>query len=177
MRKLRGLAESSDGRVSGVGQEMEGLMQTLMDAIYAARIDLPPEGLPSLYAAHVDRMKRLCNAHWSDAHSALRSVAREFLYDWEVIMRPLAEPSPAALQQRRRTGPAPLGHCAQHQPRHALRSGHPSLRSPGQRHRNLPSSRRLLMALSRLCHPGGSQGHGTSPASRYPGNSVKTEGV
>jgi transposase len=92
MRKLRGLAESSDGRVSGVGQEMEGLMQTLMDAIYAARIDLPPEGLPSLYAAHVDRMKRLCNAHWSDAHSALRGVAREFLYDWEVIMRPLADP-------------------------------------------------------------------------------------
>jgi transposase len=46
MRKLRGLAESSDGRVSGVGQEMEGIMKTLMAAIYAARIDPPPEGLP-----------------------------------------------------------------------------------------------------------------------------------
>jgi hypothetical protein len=37
IRKLRGLAESSDGRVSGVGQEMEGLMHTLEDAIYAAQ--------------------------------------------------------------------------------------------------------------------------------------------
>ena len=92
IRKLRGLAESSDGRVSGVGQEMEGLMHTLEDAIYAARIDLPPEGLPFLYAAQVDRLKSLCTVHWSDAHSALRSVAREFLYDWEVIMRPLGEP-------------------------------------------------------------------------------------
>ena len=75
IRKLRGLAESSDGRVSGVGQEMEGLMHTLKDAIYAARIDPPPEGLPFLYATHVDRLKSLCTAHWSDAHPALRSVA------------------------------------------------------------------------------------------------------
>jgi transposase len=66
IRKLRGLAESSDGRVSGVGQEMEGLMHTLEDAIYAARIDLPPEGLPFLYAAQVDRLKSLCTVHWSD---------------------------------------------------------------------------------------------------------------
>ncbi len=92
MRKLRGVAESSDGRVAGVGQEMEGIMQTLMEAIYAARIDLPPEGLPFLYAADIKRLQELCEAHWSDDHSALRSVAREFLYDWQVIMRPLAEP-------------------------------------------------------------------------------------
>jgi hypothetical protein len=29
---------------------MEGLMKTLMAAIYAARIDPPPEGLPARYA-------------------------------------------------------------------------------------------------------------------------------
>ena len=92
MRKLRGLAESSDGRVAGVGQEMEGLMQTLMDAIYAARIDPPPEVLPFLYAADIERLQKRCEAHWNDDHSALRSVAREFLYDWKVILRPLAEP-------------------------------------------------------------------------------------
>jgi transposase len=57
-------------------------------------------------------------------------------------LRGLAESSDG----RGRTGPAPLGHCTQHQPRHALRSGHARFRSPGQRHRNLPSSRRLLMA-------------------------------
>lgn len=92
MRKLRGLAESSDGRVSGVGKEMEGLMKTLMAAIYAARIDPPPEGLPLLYAADIERLRHLCEAHRMDDHPALRSVVREFLYDWNVILRPVAEP-------------------------------------------------------------------------------------
>jgi len=92
MRKLRGLAESSDARVSGVGQEMEGLMKTLMAAIYAARIDPPPEGLPARYAKAIERLRHLCEAHRRDDHSVLRSVVREFLYDWNVILRPVAEP-------------------------------------------------------------------------------------
>lgn len=37
MRKLRGLAESSNARVTRVGQEMEGMMKTLMAAIYVVR--------------------------------------------------------------------------------------------------------------------------------------------
>ncbi|SBT04453.1 hypothetical protein ACCAA_1410004 [Candidatus Accumulibacter aalborgensis] len=48
MRKLRGLAKSTDRRVSGVGQETEGLMKTLMAAIYAARVDPPPERVACL---------------------------------------------------------------------------------------------------------------------------------
>jgi transposase len=92
MRKLRGLAESSDGRVSRVGQEMEGLLTALMAAIYAARIDPPPQALPERYAAEVERLRHLCEVHRTDQHPALRSVVREFLYDWKVILRPLAEP-------------------------------------------------------------------------------------
>jgi transposase len=92
LRKLRGLAESSDGRVSGVGQEMEAILKTLMAAIYAARIEPPPEGLPVRYAADIARLQKLCEAHQMDDHPALRSVVREFLYDWKVILRPLAEP-------------------------------------------------------------------------------------
>ncbi|HYO87251.1 MAG TPA: IS66 family transposase [Candidatus Limnocylindrales bacterium] len=92
MRKLRGLAESSDGRVSGVGQEMEGIMKTLMAAIYAARIDPPPQALPERYAADIKWLRHLCEAHQMDDHPALRSVVREFLYDWKVILRPLAQP-------------------------------------------------------------------------------------
>jgi len=42
IHKLRSLAESSDGWVSGVGKEMAGIMQTLIDALYAARIVPPP---------------------------------------------------------------------------------------------------------------------------------------
>ncbi|WP_434735332.1 IS66 family transposase [Accumulibacter sp.] len=92
LRKLRGLAESSDARVSGVGQEMEGIMKTLMAAIYAARIDPPPEGLPARYANEIKRLRYLCEAHQTDQHSVLRGVVREFLYDWDVILRPVAEP-------------------------------------------------------------------------------------
>jgi transposase len=92
MRKLRGLAESSDGWVSGLGQEMEGLLKTLMAAIYAARIDPPPIALPERYAAEVKRLRHLCEVHQTDQHPALRSVVREFLYDWKVILRPVAEP-------------------------------------------------------------------------------------
>ena len=92
MRKLRGLAESSDARVSVLGQEMEGILKTLMAAIYTARIDPPPEGLPVRYASEIERLRHLCEAHQIDDHSVLRSVVREFLYDWNVILRPVAEP-------------------------------------------------------------------------------------
>jgi hypothetical protein len=178
IRKLQGLAESSDGRVAGIGQEMEGLMKTLEKAIYAARVEPPPEGLPILYAAQVDRLKRLCTAHWSDAHSALRSVAREFLYDWEVIMRPLAEPH------------LPLSNNAAEQAlRHwviARNISHGTHSEAGTRAFALLASvietcnRRGASSwryLSRHRHPCGSQGPGASPASPYPGSRVKTEGV
>jgi len=86
------LAESSDARVAGVGQEMEGIMKTLMVAIYPARIDPPPEALPSRYANEIERLRHLCEAHRMDDHSVLHSFVREFLYDWNVILRPFAEP-------------------------------------------------------------------------------------
>ena len=71
---------------------MEGLMKTLMAAIYAARIDPPPEGLPVRHASEVERLRYLCEVHQMDDHSLLRSIVREFLYDWNVILRPVAEP-------------------------------------------------------------------------------------
>jgi transposase len=80
--------------VSRVGQEMEGILTALMAAIYAARLDPPPQALPERYAAEVKRLRHLCERHQTDEHPALRSVVREFLYDWNVILRPLAEPLP-----------------------------------------------------------------------------------
>jgi transposase len=44
------------------------------------------------YAADIERLRHLCEAHRMDDHPALRSVVREFLYDWNVILRPVAEP-------------------------------------------------------------------------------------
>ncbi|HPU80457.1 transposase [Accumulibacter sp.] len=39
-----------------------------------------------------DEVQHLCEAHQMDPHSVLRGVVREFLYDWHVILRPVAEP-------------------------------------------------------------------------------------
>ena len=92
LRKLRGLAESSDARVAGVGREMENIMKTLMAAIYEARATPPPVPLTQHHRADIERLRHLCDAHREDAHDALRHVVREFLYDWDVILRPVAEP-------------------------------------------------------------------------------------
>lgn len=92
LRKARGLAESTDGRVARAGAAIEALMRTLMGAIYDAREKPPPQPLPVLHAADIERLRKLCKSHHGDAHDALRSFARELQYDWDVILRPLAEP-------------------------------------------------------------------------------------
>lgn len=92
MRKLRGLAESTDARVAGAGRAMEHILKTLMAAIYEARLKPPPTALPPRHGADIARLRQLCEAHRMDDHPGLRSVVREFLYDWKVILRPLAEP-------------------------------------------------------------------------------------
>jgi len=92
LRKLRGLAESSDARVAGAGQEMEGLMKALMVAIYEARETTPVVPLPQRHGTDIERLRHLCESNQDDVHDPLRQVAREFLYDWDVILRPVAEP-------------------------------------------------------------------------------------
>lgn len=92
LRKLRGLAESSDARVAGVGQEMEIIMKNLMAAIYEARATPPPVPLTERHRADIERLRQLCESHREDTHNTLHQVAREFLYDWDVILRPVAEP-------------------------------------------------------------------------------------
>ena len=45
-----------------------------------------------MYAAEIAQFKALCQQHHDDPHPGVRAVVREFLRDWEVIVRPLAEP-------------------------------------------------------------------------------------
>ena len=93
LRKLRGLAESTDCRVAGAGSAMLGHFEGLKTAIYAARGVDPPPQLPSAGVAPViEALRDLCERHRDDRHDKLRELAREFLLDWAVIMRPLAEP-------------------------------------------------------------------------------------
>ena len=92
LRKARGLAESTDGRIAQAGAAIEALMRTLMGAIDEARDKPPPQPLPVLHAADIKRLRALCESHHDDAHDALRSFVRELHYDWDVIVRPLAQP-------------------------------------------------------------------------------------
>lgn len=107
MRKLRGLSESSDKHNAQAGSAMLDLFGRLMASIFEAREQLaqpppekpdksaaPPTLTPAvIHAQWVVQLQQLCQQHRDDRNSALREVAREFLNDWDVIMRPLADPS------------------------------------------------------------------------------------
>jgi transposase len=75
-RKTRGLAESTD-RQCAQAKARERLAQ-------------PP---PATTHAHaIEQLRQLCLQHQHASHKALRELAREFLNDWDVIVRPLHDP-------------------------------------------------------------------------------------
>ncbi len=91
-RKLRGLAESTDYRVAQLGAQLHTGFVALQDAVYAARAS-PALPLPSvMFAKEIADFKALCQQHRDDLHPGVCAVAREFLLDWDVIVRQLAEP-------------------------------------------------------------------------------------
>lgn len=108
-RKLRGVAESTDRHAAQSGAQMNDLFVQLIAAVFEARCRLaqpPPLGtlgtlgtgspstLPS--ATHVQwvaLLRQCCQQHRHASHKALREIAREFLNDWDVIMRPLDDPT------------------------------------------------------------------------------------
>ena len=94
MRKLVGLSESTHRRVAAIGQQLHAAFSGLQDAIYAAReSEAPPGALTSEYAAAIETLRQTCERHRDDPHEPLRKVVREFLFDWDVILRPLSDPS------------------------------------------------------------------------------------
>lgn len=91
-RKIKGLCDSTDLRIARVGKQIFCLVEGFKAAIYAARAT-PGTGPPSqVLADEIASLKRLCERYRDDKHEKLRALAREFLYDWDVIIRPLAEP-------------------------------------------------------------------------------------
>lgn len=91
-RKIKGLCDSTDLRIARVGKQIFRLVEGFKVAIYAARAapDVPPPS--QTLAEEIATLKRLCERYRDDTHEKLRALAREFLYDWDVIIRPLAEP-------------------------------------------------------------------------------------
>ena len=91
-RKLSGVSESTDRRAAQAGTAMLQMFDELMGAVFEARARRahPP---PSVTHAHlVEQLRQLCGQHRDSSHKALRDVAREFLNDWDVIVRPLEDP-------------------------------------------------------------------------------------
>jgi transposase len=94
MRKLVGLSESTHQRVAAIGQQLHATFSGLQEAIYQARESAaPPGALASDYATAIETFRHTLERHRDDPHEKLRAVVREFLLDWDVILRPLADPS------------------------------------------------------------------------------------
>jgi hypothetical protein len=103
MRKLCGVAESTDPVAAQTGQAMLNLFKSLMQSVFEARDRLkamspgieddPPALLPMVtHAEQVQQLKALCEKYRYAKHEALRAISVEFLNDWEVIMRVLSDP-------------------------------------------------------------------------------------
>ena len=101
-RKLNGVAESTDRHSAQAGAAMLKLFDEFIAAVFEARARLaqpppggmgPPTAPPAIsHAQSIEQLRQLCEHHRDASHKALREVAREFLNDWEVIVRPLTDP-------------------------------------------------------------------------------------
>lgn len=95
IRKCQGLIDSTDAKVARAGKGMHEVLCTLMEAIYAARVapGEPMGALASRHASDIARLRALCERHRDDGNDKLRALAREFLLDWDVILRQVSEPA------------------------------------------------------------------------------------
>jgi hypothetical protein len=92
LRKLQGLADSTDNRVARTGQTMMDIFYQLMEAVYQARASNCPMDISKICEKDIARLHQLCSDHQHDKHDKLRALAREFLLDWDIILRQIKEP-------------------------------------------------------------------------------------
>ena len=101
-RKLCGVAQSTDHHAALGGRAMLNLFECLMKGVFEARDELlampaglqhdPPARPVVTHAKQVEELKALCEKHRYAKHEALCAIAREFLNDWQAIMRVLSDP-------------------------------------------------------------------------------------
>jgi len=102
LRKLVGVSESTHPQAARAGKEMLELFAGLMQSVFEARDQLKtinvahaqaPPNLPVVsHVIQVGQLKALCEKHQDAAQDALKAIAREFLGDWDAIMRVLSDP-------------------------------------------------------------------------------------
>jgi transposase len=91
-RKVQGLVDSNHRCVAQVGRQFQQHFDGLMQAIYAARQAKAQQQSPAPYEEQVAAFKRLCEQYRDTSLPRVGELAREFLNDWDTIMRTLAEP-------------------------------------------------------------------------------------
>jgi len=84
-RKAQGLQEAFNAEAVSFGKEVNLWLDRLMKAIYAARESPPQTCLTITFAAELAAFKQLCEQHRDSTHEKTRSLAREFLNDWEAF--------------------------------------------------------------------------------------------
>jgi len=102
LRKLRGVHESTDRQAAQEAGRMLDLFGSLIAAVFEARaqLDQPPQdgvtgpaAPPAItHAEQIEQLKQLCQHQRDASHQALRQIAREFINDWQAIVRVLHDP-------------------------------------------------------------------------------------
>lgn len=92
IRKATGLKESLDSTAPVFGIQTLALLNSLIEAVYAAREAPPDQALTRLYQQELSDYRRSCESMSTCAHVKTRELAREMLNDWEAIFQVLAYP-------------------------------------------------------------------------------------
>ena len=92
LRKAQGLKDGLNREVQKYGQEVYDTLETLMDAVYAAREGPQKVALPIQYAAQLAALRTLCEKWRDSKHEKARALAVELLNDWEAIFQVLSHP-------------------------------------------------------------------------------------
>jgi transposase len=87
IRKARGLEQSLEAEAHRFGQKTLQVLETLMEAVYAAREgpSEPPAPLRHQHAELLRELLALCDQHWDAKHEKTRELARELLNDWDTF--------------------------------------------------------------------------------------------
>ena len=92
VRKARGLEESLDRQARAFGNALHQCLESVIDAVYAAREGPPPVALRAQHAHQLNALFELCLRHTEAKHEKTRALARELLNDWDTFWVVLDHP-------------------------------------------------------------------------------------
>jgi transposase len=93
VRKARGLEESLERDGQQLGAALRSCLETVMNAVYAAREGPPPPtSLRKQHAQQINALLALAFQYKDSAHEKTRALARELLNDWDTFWVVLDHP-------------------------------------------------------------------------------------